>query len=88
MSYEGYTQYLCPNGYLWTVDAYGDGDLEQVCSQCRQTRVWQHVVDCTNGIEYDEQGRGLEYTVPYPLEVDHYEERVIKVAIYKVPKVE
>lgn len=86
MSYEGYTQYLCPNGHLWTVDAYlGDGDNEHICSQCRQTRVWSHSVDCTNGIVYDEDGKELPDTVPFELEVDHYEERVIKVPIYKVP---
>lgn len=90
MSYEGYVEYLCEYGHHWTVDAYGD-DSGNHCPECRRhgvknAPVWNHAIDCTNGIEYDEEGRELAYTVPAELEVDHYEERVIKVPIYKVPK--
>ena len=83
MSYEGYTQYLCEHGHLWHVDAYDD---KHHCPQCSSKPVWHHAVDCTNGIEYDDDGNELAYTVPAHLEIDHYEERVIKVPIYKVPK--
>lgn len=83
MSYEGYVQKLCKNGHLWAEGCYDDSCLP--CEECGELPVWEHSVDCTNGVEKDENGVPYPGTIPYPLKVDHYEDRVIRVPIYKVP---
>ena len=41
--------------------------------------------DETNGIVRDENGVPDPDTLPYPLEVERYEEITIRVPIYKIP---
>jgi len=86
MSYEGYTEYLCKHGHLWVENAYDDD--KWYCPRCNELHVWSHIVDQTNGVMHHEDGTPDLSTTHYPLIVDHYEEKVIKVAIYKVPKVD
>jgi len=83
MSYEGYVELLCKNGHYWTEDAYDC--TEGVCHKCGEHFTWHHLVDETNGIVYDGNGVPFSNTVPAKLEVDHYEEVMIKVPIFKVP---
>lgn len=83
MSYEGYTQRLCANGHLWAEGCYDDV-LE--CPSCGEQSVWSHTVDCTNGVVEDENGIPCPETVPYPLEVERYEEVITQVPIYKIPQ--
>lgn len=57
MSYEGYTQYLCPLGHYWTEDAmagyyceYSNGTSDSPsCPHCKASPVWENMVDTTNG---------------------------------------
>jgi len=84
MSYEGYVELLCKNGHYWTVDAYGALD-DACCHRCGEHFAWNHSVDETNGIVYDDNGLPFSNTVPAELEVDHYEEVMIKIPIFKVP---
>jgi len=85
MSYEGYEEYLCKNGHHWSEDCYMAPD-KPICPDCKEPHIWRHSVDQTNGIIEDCPG-----TMSYPLEVDHYEERLVpayihRVPIYKIPK--
>ena len=84
MSYEGYTEYLCENGHHWTVDVMNEAD-ECLCPRCKGIPVWDHGVNETNGIVEDENGVPDPDTVPYPLEVERYEEVVVKMPVYKIP---
>ena len=57
MSYEGYTQYLCPLGHYWTEDAmagyyceYSNGTSDSPsCPHCKAPPAWENMVDTTNG---------------------------------------
>lgn len=58
MSYEGYVEFLCPDGHHWEVDSgvlsYGeDAEVNQcvVCPQCKKKAVWVCTVDQTNGAD-------------------------------------
>jgi hypothetical protein len=84
MSYEGYTEHLCANGHHWAHDCYED---EKACPRCGKPSVWCHHVDQTNGVLECEDGSPDPSTIPYPLEVDHYERKrvTIKTPIYKIP---
>lgn len=48
MSFEGYMQYLCPEGHEFHVGAFEETDND-VCPHCGQLPVWCHTVDQTNG---------------------------------------
>jgi len=85
MSYEGHVEFLCANGHRWVEGAYDEPD-EPKCPDCGGAKVWRHAIDQTNGVCYCEDGSEDPSTVPYPLEVDHYEERLVKVAIYRIPE--
>lgn len=90
MSYEGYTEYLCAEGHRWQIDAMEeamqeDCGLGPLCPRCRKPSIWSHCVDETNGIVCDENGVPDPDTLPYPLEVERYEEITIRVPIYKIP---
>jgi hypothetical protein len=86
MSYEGYVEHLCPDGHYWAVDAYMESTPER-CPRCGKSSAWSHDVDETNGVQYDESGEPYPNTVPWPLEVDRYEEVVIRrqEPVYKLP---
>lgn len=84
MSYEGYEERLCKNGHHWTDSCYGESTP---CPRCKEKAVWSHSVDCTNGVEYDESGKPYPGTAPYPLKVKRYEEVMVKLPIYRIPKV-
>lgn len=48
MSYEGYTQYLCPVGHEFNLDVHS---IEKpICPQCQALPVLLHEVDETNGV--------------------------------------
>lgn len=47
MSYEGYIQFLCPSGHLWTQDVYSD---RHNCLFCGESAIWENDVDETNGL--------------------------------------
>lgn len=53
MSYEGYYQYICPNGHYWAEDVYGPNFKR--CLTCGELRVWSNSVDTTNG-SWEEDG--------------------------------
>jgi len=64
MSYEGYTQYLCPNGHYDTVDAYDDfhyfdeesqEDVRWKCRECGEGPAWWNMVNLTNGSYYEDE---------------------------------
>ena len=89
MSYEGSVEFLCKNGHHWDTDCYMEADNE-LCPRCGEPKVWRHAIDETNGIQYDDSGNEMLHSVPWPLEVDHYEEVVIPEhvesrPIYKIP---
>lgn len=48
MSYEGYSQFLCKNGHLWTADCW-KAETEMKCPVCGKQKVWENMVDTTNG---------------------------------------
>lgn len=63
MSYEGYTQYLCPLGHYWCEDSYagyytnysnGSSD-SPTCPECKAKPVWENSVDETNGSYEDDE---------------------------------
>jgi len=67
MSYEGYEQFLCPEGHLWTLDAfwYDYPSIETqntqngwpLCPDCKKLPVWKNSIDQTNGCDrLDEKG--------------------------------
>ena len=62
-----------------------DCGLGPLCPRCRKPSIWSHGVDETNGIVCDEDGVPDPGTLPYPLEVERYEEITIRVPIYKIP---
>lgn len=45
MSYEGYYQFLCPEGHYWTSDCYSE---DKIC-HCGKEAIWENSVDITNG---------------------------------------
>lgn len=45
MSYEGYTQLLCPTGHYFEKDC---NDSERTCPECGQKACWENSVDDTN----------------------------------------
>ena len=50
MSYEGYSQFLCSKGHLWTLDCNSVvGNTEENICRCGLPAVWENVVDVTNG---------------------------------------
>lgn len=56
MSYEGYEEFICPNGHHWGVDAsvFNYGNLEEreqayVCPHCKEKAKYACSVDETNG---------------------------------------
>jgi len=51
MSFEGYMQYLCPQGHYWERDVYEERDSKE-CPRCNQKVAWQNIVDETNGTFY------------------------------------
>lgn len=81
MSYEGYVEFLCSHGHLWTVDADNESDSKESCPSCGEPQVWRHAVDQTNG-EID----GDPSTQPWPLKIIGYYEKRIQVPRYEVPK--
>lgn len=54
MSYEGFTEYLCPNGHYWSYDVYFESEDRHVCKVCGAVAKWGHDVDQTNGIDLDD----------------------------------
>lgn len=56
MSYEGYTQYLCPTGHAWIVpeqyEVYDEEQLKAKCPICSQKPSWSNIVDDTNCDNY------------------------------------
>lgn len=99
MSYEGYVEYLCSKGHLSSLDVYFYDDLEHNCCQdCGEDFVFQHSVDQTNGIEYDEDDKPLSGTIAYPFKEvsfediwheDHHGNRyATKRLIFEIPKKE
>lgn len=55
MSYEGYSQFLCKNGHQWTADCMMADD-ETKCPACFEEKVWENMVDVTNG-SFDDEGK-------------------------------
>ena len=84
MSYEGYVEFLCGRGHHWDEDAHAETE-NPICPRCGGGSAWRHAVDQTNGIEYDDDGKPFPDTVPWALEVDHYEETPIPAHIEKTP---
>jgi hypothetical protein len=82
VSYEGYVEWLCERGHKSTTDAYSDDPLK--CS-CGARYVWRHAVDQTNGECYDDHGKPIASTPPYPLEEIGTEERIVYVPIFRIP---
>jgi hypothetical protein len=54
MSYEGYTQFLCPDGHYWTeCETYGnDPEGGFTCPVCERKPSWSNSVDDTNCDRY------------------------------------
>lgn len=104
MSYEGYTEYICETGHTWGLGAdellseeyLTEGSLN-LCPFCNKGPVFSHTVDCTNGMEWTDDGALIPGTAPYPFEevsfedvwhVDHYGNKfATKIILYKVPEV-
>jgi len=51
LSYEGYSQLICPNSHLWTVDCNIEGDRikDNKCPICKKQAIFRNMVDLTNG---------------------------------------
>lgn len=51
VSYEGQTEYLCPNGHFWSHDIWANikAHLREICPHCNQHAEWCCHVDLTNG---------------------------------------
>ena len=51
MSYEGYSQFLCPTGHHWTLDCncIFSSLEENSCPVCHMGAVCENTVDLTNG---------------------------------------
>jgi hypothetical protein len=82
MSYEGYEEFLCPNGHYFSYDAMymrdgHDGPL--LCPHCQQSPVWTRSVDVTNGVdpEYPESQEGRKSKIGFDdaWHTDHYGNR-------------
>ncbi len=94
MSYEGYTEYLCSNGHLSSLDAYFEA--ARLCTRCNAKIVFAHDVDETNGVGYDDEGNEMPGTIGYPFEEngfddiwhkDHYGNKyATKLIRYKIPE--
>lgn len=65
MSYEGYQQYLCPEGHLWNLDcnwhmASPLPELQNgwpLCPDCKKPPVWTNPIDETNSCDkLDDKG--------------------------------
>ena len=85
MSYEGYSEWLCEKGHYQTSDAYEDDPT--TCRKCGAKLVWSHAVDQTNGELYDDDGKPVPGTHPYPLEkIGETTRRItVKEPIYRIP---
>lgn len=77
MSYEGYEEYICPDGHHWIVDAsimlYGEQSEKiqaTMCPECKKMAFYHCSVDETNGIEEDNP-----YTLPGPKEEIGFEDK-------------
>lgn len=49
MSYQGYVEYLCPNGHRWSADCFA---YAEKCPHCGEEKVWENNIDETNGEEH------------------------------------
>jgi hypothetical protein len=81
MSYEGFTQYICPVGHHYTVDSmvgYGGFDSKEEhikaysCPRCGAWPVYSNEVDETNGTD--------------PQDPRTYPKEVIEACFYDVPQ--
>ena len=57
MSYEGFTQHLCPTGHAWNVpeqylSEFDDPPIKEKCPICSQESSWSNMVDDTNCDQY------------------------------------
>lgn len=59
MSFEGYYQFMCPNGHSWEEDVYSTTGQ---CYICKQMACWNNTVDTTNG-SFEINSDGFETTV-------------------------
>ena len=86
MSYEGYTQHLCPSGHYFCLpEDYRD----TVCPTCNASPTWSNAVDDTNceGVGYID----MESLLVSPAEIktcDLGHEHIVKEAIYRIPSEE
>ncbi len=62
MSFEGFMQYLCPEGHEFHIGAFEEAD--DVCPHCGQKPVWCHTVDQTNGTDANDKS-----TIPVDLKI-------------------
>ena len=60
MSYEGYEEYICPNGHYWAEDALNlvhasKNEVQKftTCRICNQYAQYECSVDQTNGVELE-----------------------------------
>lgn len=79
MSYEGYTEYICPKGHIWECDVYLEDSNAHVCKMCGNRAEWIHDVDQTNGINHEDPGTFSAGVIVRGYEdywhVDHYGNR-------------
>lgn len=84
MSFEGYYQYLCANGHLWTEDVYVGSECPR-CVICGSLPAWINLVNTTNG-SYDGDERIDGYIEPEIEDEERCEECGSTLEIrYKIP---
>ena len=48
MSFEGYYQFICPEGHYWADDALISDMNSVICPECESGPAWSNLVDDTN----------------------------------------
>lgn len=86
MSYEGYNEYLCPEGHRWNMDCESEN---LSCPTCGQEQVWSNSVDNTNcyldGAIPEEVWKQFEIEPEIEETCNLGHKHVVKSAKYRIP---
>ena len=89
MSYEGFSQFLCSKGHLWTEDCNSTAfELKgNLCGLCGEPAIWENMVDVTNG-SYDDDGKRIDGYIDLEIERQDccHECKQIIETTYKIPR--